>query len=336
MEWQYLRARWYDSGRIGRFTQRDSWEGNYNQPQSLNGWSYVVGNPVRYVDPSGYMPIDFPRKEIEKGDFQYSCNCGWLDWGHIDGGYKIAFELLQNVNAVANNTYDLSDTVYGLLQANNITVQENMWLIKAWMPLDLLDLFYLGGVAVDAVVPRENLASMNDRTAVALSIFMELEEQFEAFQGQKWVWFSRFAEDDLPSDLIGFYIALKDYSGEGESDVIEDQVVRMCDVMDADDSIAVFDSTYKGYGLMRGFVNDWTDWKPRLLPVYNSCEMASDCGACSRCPGARLWPSEFSALPSLRIAPQVGGSWWHYRFADGLQLATDHARLFRLGTRAQP
>jgi len=49
---QYLRARWYDA-EVGRFTQVDPWAGDDGRPQSLNGWAYVEGNPIRLVDPSG-------------------------------------------------------------------------------------------------------------------------------------------------------------------------------------------------------------------------------------------------------------------------------------------
>jgi RHS repeat-associated protein len=49
----YLRARWYEA-QTGRFTQRDVREGKYRRPQSLNRWTYVEGNPVLLVDPSGY------------------------------------------------------------------------------------------------------------------------------------------------------------------------------------------------------------------------------------------------------------------------------------------
>ena len=38
----------------GRFLTRDPWPGNIYRPQSLNGWSYVEGNPINRVDPSGY------------------------------------------------------------------------------------------------------------------------------------------------------------------------------------------------------------------------------------------------------------------------------------------
>jgi hypothetical protein len=39
---------------IGRFLTKDSWQCNYNQPQSLNEWDYVEGNPILYADPNGY------------------------------------------------------------------------------------------------------------------------------------------------------------------------------------------------------------------------------------------------------------------------------------------
>jgi RHS repeat-associated protein len=48
-----LRARYYDPG-TGRFISKDTWEGIYNQPHSLNKWGYVEGNPVGRRDPSGY------------------------------------------------------------------------------------------------------------------------------------------------------------------------------------------------------------------------------------------------------------------------------------------
>ena len=51
----YLRARYYNP-LDGRFISRDTWDGNYNSPQSLNRWNYVGGNPVNLTDPSGRFP----------------------------------------------------------------------------------------------------------------------------------------------------------------------------------------------------------------------------------------------------------------------------------------
>jgi RHS repeat-associated protein len=49
----YLRARWYDRS-TGRFTQVDPVGLDYQQPQSINRYPYVLGNPIRYTDPTGY------------------------------------------------------------------------------------------------------------------------------------------------------------------------------------------------------------------------------------------------------------------------------------------
>ena len=54
----YLRSRMY-SPLTGRFTTKDSWQGDYNRPLSLNRWNYVEGNPVNYTDPTGNV-VCFP------------------------------------------------------------------------------------------------------------------------------------------------------------------------------------------------------------------------------------------------------------------------------------
>jgi RHS repeat-associated protein len=58
----YLRARYYGSG-TGRFLSKDPWKGDDLRPQSLNGWSYVEGNPINRIDPRGrcYGPATFLR-----------------------------------------------------------------------------------------------------------------------------------------------------------------------------------------------------------------------------------------------------------------------------------
>jgi RHS repeat-associated protein len=48
----YLRARYYNPA-VGVFNSLDSFEGLMDQPMSLNGYSYVHGNPMMNTDPSG-------------------------------------------------------------------------------------------------------------------------------------------------------------------------------------------------------------------------------------------------------------------------------------------
>jgi hypothetical protein len=40
----------------GRFTTKDSWQGDYNRPMSYNAWLYVYANPINLTDPSGHDP----------------------------------------------------------------------------------------------------------------------------------------------------------------------------------------------------------------------------------------------------------------------------------------
>jgi RHS repeat-associated protein len=48
----YLRARYY-SHNLGTFISQDPYEGNMNDPMSLNRYVYAHGNPVNNTDPSG-------------------------------------------------------------------------------------------------------------------------------------------------------------------------------------------------------------------------------------------------------------------------------------------
>jgi len=50
---QYLRARWYDPS-VGRFITEDTYEGQIDNPLSLNLYAYVHNNPLKYSDPTGH------------------------------------------------------------------------------------------------------------------------------------------------------------------------------------------------------------------------------------------------------------------------------------------
>jgi len=61
----FMRARFYPSLRsragfpmIGRFLQPDSVVPDPSNPQSLNRYSYVLNNPLRYTDPTGHDPFE--------------------------------------------------------------------------------------------------------------------------------------------------------------------------------------------------------------------------------------------------------------------------------------
>lgn len=48
----FYKARWYDA-ELRRFVQADTIVPEPGNPQSLNRYSYVLNNPLRYIDPTG-------------------------------------------------------------------------------------------------------------------------------------------------------------------------------------------------------------------------------------------------------------------------------------------
>jgi RHS repeat-associated protein len=76
-EWQenglvFLRSRYYGED-MGRFLNRDTWEGDANHPFSYNAYLYTSANPIRFTDPSGL-----------KGEINCSTIPPWL-WKDIPG-----------------------------------------------------------------------------------------------------------------------------------------------------------------------------------------------------------------------------------------------------------
>ena len=70
-ELYYLNARYYDS-KIARFLTEDTYGGEYNDPLSLNRYTYCANNPIRYIDPTGHWGTDVHGKktsEILKEEF---------------------------------------------------------------------------------------------------------------------------------------------------------------------------------------------------------------------------------------------------------------------------
>ncbi len=313
----YLRARWLNVS-AGRFTQQDLWNGMYTRPQSLNKWAYVVGNPIKYTDPSGRVPT---RNDILEGHAEYSCNCGWIDWDHALGGHYLMTQLLYDMGEAAN--YDGNYAVPGPQDSNfdpwsplyDPDIDDSRlldkWLFDVWMAISPTPY----PVSVSAVVPDSGLDSQSHRVDLALSILMELEERLERAQGSLGSATSSFSEEDLVSDLLGFYRSI---SGASE------QTVRdKCGAVGTVGSLRVYEDVYSGsdvwslllLGNTGGFVTGWKHWSPRLLPWRDSCRYNGCCLIYQLCqyPGSGVWPSEFSGLVARRIGPNPGGQWWEYR-----------------------
>ncbi|GGG17660.1 RHS repeat domain-containing protein [Paenibacillus aceti] len=74
----YLRARYYDPV-DGRFVSEDTYKGTLTNPLTLNLYTYVQNNPLRYIDPSGNVAID-PLL----WDYNYRINEQKINWAEAN------------------------------------------------------------------------------------------------------------------------------------------------------------------------------------------------------------------------------------------------------------
>ncbi|WP_328204553.1 RHS repeat-associated core domain-containing protein [Brevibacillus nitrificans] len=62
----YLRARYYDPS-LGRFISEDTYKGQVDNPLTLNRYTYVHNNPLRFVDPTGHITWEQGWESFGKG-----------------------------------------------------------------------------------------------------------------------------------------------------------------------------------------------------------------------------------------------------------------------------
>jgi RHS repeat-associated protein len=92
----YLRARWYEPG-VGRFTSKDPFFGLVSDPQSLDLYAYVLGNPLKYIDPSGCIveaEADYALGIIKQLQREYGVTIvvdfGWRTVPHPAPGERVS------------------------------------------------------------------------------------------------------------------------------------------------------------------------------------------------------------------------------------------------------
>jgi RHS repeat-associated protein len=314
----YLRARWYEP-HTGRFFSPDPIIPDLRRPQSVNRYAYALGNPVRFSDRTGLFPTE--DQICDDGDTEYrcsefTCNCGWIDWNHLRTSDRLGYGLLDDL-AYAVDSYWPEPTL------------RDSWGIYVGIPLGFagfeMDLF--GGYAV--IPHRQVPIGSEDGTTLATSIFMDANERFEELQGaHSWLPFvggklksSYYSEEDLPSDIIGFYAGYQRFvSGLGYEQVYQ-QVRELCVSVGKQASVNVFRETYKNGALAQ---TNWRNWHPRFIPL-------AGCNS-HVCKGTRTWPSNFAVLTSARMYPGVNGDWWWFRnmSEDGSLVSTERPRVYRL------
>lgn len=108
----YYGARYYNPA-IGRFVSMDPWEGDLKDPQSLNKYSYVRNNPLRYVDPTGELfetIVDlalttYDGLKTAKNTFESAVDSMGLLWNlYVEKNYEAAADY---ANSYDNNIGEL-------------------------------------------------------------------------------------------------------------------------------------------------------------------------------------------------------------------------------------
>ncbi len=161
------------------------------------------------------------RDGIPSGRYSFSSNCGWIDWSHADPGLA---------NTLITRVRNASDA---LRVAGSSSPSGTGDLITPTMTSSVPQV----GVVLSSASMSVHLLrplSSDEVFAVALSLFKKLSVVFET--QQQWtdlIGSSSFAQEDLPSNLIGFYRAVLGYSRAG--------IGRFCGELNTNASLAEYD-----------------------------------------------------------------------------------------------
>lgn len=191
------------------------------------------------------------REEVESGVLVYTCNCGWLDTGHADSRSR-------RPHVGAESLWRQMTTESGMPSqksgANGFKVTYTQDMRKYHVTAaETRDYFVAKGLSIE------------QKETVALAIFMEVSVGFETLQGSfPWAWVSRaskdssFSEEDLVSDLIGFYVAVRPGIRPRE----------LCHAVSKEASLAVWD-TYGSVGSNKNH---------SFNPVFHPCDECKGAG----------------------------------------------------------
>ena len=301
----FLRARYMQPG-LGMFLSRDPWSGDALRPGSFNGWNYVECNPINMSDPLGLRPagpdeIGDIREEIDSlvktgelgAKYQYSCNCGWIDLGHALSGMQ--------------RRTSLSLRIFDRLKANIDWKAYPLWTGKRGIRVQSVNAIWgIPFTVVDdiAAIPESNLSNRPLLPRIAAGIFIEHSERVEQTQ---FVGTSNYSEEDLPSDLIGLYMATRMEEGVSYQSALE-EIINLCDVVSKQESLDVYKNEYRDGD---GFLTGWKRWDARLMSMGKSC---------ITCDSQRQWPSQFSDLTNSAVhSNRNNGIWWWHQMFDELR-----------------
>ncbi len=166
----YYNARWYDS-EIGRFISEDTYQGELNNPQTLNLYIYVQNNPLIYVDPSGHKEFNFGDETVNSA----------LGTSLLPGDEPLALDFEVTIWTIDFiNPMNLQTLRYG--QDNFDTIKLQKGLNKVGYPTDVDGIFGSDTMAKVKEFQRANgldadgIVGSKTKAALAKVLGIEVEE----------------------------------------------------------------------------------------------------------------------------------------------------------------
>ncbi|WP_038162376.1 RHS repeat-associated core domain-containing protein [Verrucomicrobium sp. BvORR106] len=255
----------YYNPATGTWLSRDPIE----EQGGLNLYGFVANNPINDVDVNGLSG----RADILTRRLEYTCACGWIDWSHA--GPDNARELWKQVN---------HDGLRPHAVRSRGRDGFSVWAVQSQGGLGIRVPFGGGMYFVS------NGLDESGKKSAALSIWKDVSVRFEGSQsrmGQS----SGFSEEDLPSNLIGFYRTV-----QGMSQLT---IRLMCRAIGKDKSLELWDDTYG--------VDGQLGKNHTFKPIYH---------ACAPCEGRHgPWPTQLDTIQDA-----VKGTSW-----DDWKRETDEA-----------
>lgn len=268
----YFKNRYY-SDRLGQFISADKL--GYVDGMNLRAGWFAMSSQM---DPMGLAR----RENIESNRVLYTCNCGWIDFGHAMSMARQVFDRMRNAERDSIRSYSRPG-------------------YKVRIDWSLARIFHGGA---EYYVYEHELNS----SSVALSIFRDASVKNELWQrnGGNHALFARarnssFSEEDLPSNLTSFYRVKDGLSRQN----IEDY----CGALTKKQSLAVWD---EGGHTNTGRDESVTPWTYRTYwePVYKTDKSKTAKRCCKNSP--KEWPWSLRYVQDRRKGFAAWDNWVYY------------------------
>ena len=197
------------------------------------------------------------------GRLIYTCNCGWVDKGHA--------------NSASTRPHIGAQSLWSEIRSKSGA--RTKWPFEGYLVEYRQDMmkFGVGASYGGKYLVAQNLSLM-EMESVALGIFLEVSFGFEDMQSWTFAGNSSFSEEDIVSDLLGFYAVVRP----------DLDVMKVCVPVSEAASLAVWDAS-GGLGKSRS-----------VTPVFHACEECKDTPA---------YPPQLQQITPARKG-KAGGNLW--------------------------